>query len=135
MTLQPCPHCGKTEHDKDDATGTHAVEACSYPVSNAAVAKCNNCGLSGPIQGTVPLAIAAWNSLPRKDVTADDIIADLESRGLYWSLDCIPNMIEARIWDWPHVIGRYRPAKTEPLAKMLAAACYEVDWTKYPVKK
>jgi hypothetical protein len=39
------------------------------------------------------------------------------------------------VWDWPNVIARYRPATVEPLAKMLAAACYEVDWTKYPVKK
>ena len=67
--------------------------------------------------------------------TADDIIADLESRGLGWSLDNTGRLIEARVWEWPYVIGRYRPAKTEPLAKMLATACYEVDWTKYPVKQ
>jgi len=67
--------------------------------------------------------------------TADDIIADLESRGLGWSLGHVGQLIEALVWDWPNnVIGRYRPAKVEPLAKMLAAACYEVDWTAYPVK-
>ena len=66
--------------------------------------------------------------------TIDDIIADLESRGLGWSLDHTGTFIEARVWDWLTVIGRYRPAKTEPLAKMLAAACYDVDWTAYPVK-
>jgi len=66
--------------------------------------------------------------------TIDDIIADLESRGLGWSLDHTGTFIEARVWDWLTVIGRYRPAKTEPLAKMLATACYEVDWTAYPVK-
>jgi hypothetical protein len=66
--------------------------------------------------------------------TADDIIADLESRGLGWSLDHIGQLIEARVWDWPNVIGRYRPHTVEPLAKMLAAAAFDVDWTKYPVK-
>jgi len=133
MTIQPCPHCEKTEHDKDDSTGEHAVIATSYP--QACVVQCNNCGLSGPLEDTVPLAIAAWNSLPRKAVTADEIIADLESRGLGWSLDHTGTLIEARVWDWPNVIARYRPATVEPLAKMLSAACYEVDWTKYPVKQ
>jgi len=66
--------------------------------------------------------------------TVDEIIADLESRGLGWSLDNTGRLIEARVWDWPTVIGRYRPHTTEPLAKMLAAACYDVDWTAYPVK-
>jgi len=123
MTIQPCPHCEKTEHDKDDFNGEHAV------------VQCHNCGLSGPIEDTVALAIAAWNSLPRKYVTADDIIADLESRGLGWSLDHTGTLIEARVWDWPNVIARYRPATVEPLAKMLAAACFDVDWTAYPVKQ
>ena len=67
--------------------------------------------------------------------TVDDIIAELESCGLGWSLDHTGRLIEARVWDWPYVIGRYRPDKVEPLAKMLATACYEVDWTKYPVKQ
>ena len=64
--------------------------------------------------------------------TVDDIIADLESRGLGWSLDHTNRLIEARIWDWPNVIARYRPATVEPLAKMLATAAFDVDWTKYP---
>jgi len=67
--------------------------------------------------------------------TVDDIIADLESRGLGWSLDHTGTLIEARVWAWPTVIARYRPATVEPLAKMLAAACSDVDWTKYPVKQ
>ncbi len=66
--------------------------------------------------------------------TVDDIIANLELRGLGWSLDHTGRLIEARVWDWPHVIGRYRPHTVEPLAKMLATACFELDWTKYPVK-
>jgi len=133
MTLQPCPHCGKTEHDKDDSTGEHAVISLTWP--QACLVKCNNCGLSGPLKDTVALAIAAWNGLTRKVVTADDMIADLESRGLGWSLDNTGRLIEARVWDWPNVIARYRPATVEPLAKMLAAACYDVDWTAYPVKQ
>ena len=72
------------------------------------------------------------NSL--KQVSADEIIADLESRGLGWSLDHTGHMIEARVWDWPTVIGRYRPAKVEPLCKMLMEALAEVDFSLYPVK-
>lgn len=64
--------------------------------------------------------------------SADDLIADIESRGLGWSLDHTGRLIEARIWDWPTVIGRYRPEKTEPLAKMLSEAMYQVDWSRYP---
>lgn len=50
---------------------------------------------------------------------ADEIIAVLEERGCGWSLDHAGGLIEARIWNWPYVIGRYRPAKVEPLAEML----------------
>ena len=67
--------------------------------------------------------------------TVDDIIADLESRGLGWSIEHIGGVIEARVGKWRHIIARYRPATVEPLAKMLATACYDVDWTKYPVKQ
>jgi len=66
--------------------------------------------------------------------TVDDIIADLESRGLFWKLDRTGCTIEASVRGWPTVIARYEPATVEPLAKLLATACYEVDWTKYPVK-
>lgn len=65
---------------------------------------------------------------------ADVLIADLEARGLGWSLDHTGNLIEARVWDWPHVIGRYRPATVEPLEKMLCEAMLQLDWRKYPVK-
>lgn len=66
--------------------------------------------------------------------TVDALIADLESRGLGWSLDNTGRLIEARVWDWPYVIGRYRPNATEPLAKMLSKAMHQVDYTRYPVK-
>lgn len=65
--------------------------------------------------------------------TVDDLIQDLEARGLGWSLDNTGRLIEARVWDWPDVVGRYRPHKVEPLAEMLATAMKQVDWTKYPV--
>lgn len=64
--------------------------------------------------------------------SVDDLIADIESRGLGWSLDHTGRLIEARIWDWPTVIGRYRPEKTVPLAKMLSEAMDQVDWSRYP---
>lgn len=65
--------------------------------------------------------------------TVDMLIADLEARGLGWSLDHTGGLVEARVWDWPNVIGRYRPNTVEPLVEMLAAAMYQVDWTQYPV--
>ena len=65
--------------------------------------------------------------------TSDEIIADLESRGLDWDVGNTCRLIEARIWDWPQVIGRYRPAKTEPLAYMLTHALAKFDIRDYPV--
>lgn len=67
-------------------------------------------------------------------VDVDGLIADLEERGLGWSLDHTGNLIESRIWDWPNVIGRYRPTTVEPLSGMLSKAMYGIDWTKYPKK-
>ena len=55
-------------------------------------------------------------------MSADELIQWLEARGFGWSLDHTGHMIEARIWDWPTVVGRYRPAKVEPLADMLRGA-------------
>jgi len=68
------------------------------------------------------------------NITIDDIIHDLESRGLGWSLDHTGRIIEARVWAWPYVIGRYRPCKVEPLIDMLSQAMYGIDWEKYPVR-
>ena len=64
--------------------------------------------------------------------SADEIIQDLEARGLGWSLDHAGNLIEARIWNWPYVVGRYRPHTVEPLAKMLATALQQVDLSQFP---
>lgn len=57
-----------------------------------------------------------------KDLTADEIIQVLEGAGYGWSLDHTGHMVEARIWNWPWVVGRYRPGQVEPLADMLRAA-------------
>ena len=56
------------------------------------------------------------------NATADELIAGLEEAGLGWSLDHTGRLIEARVWDWPDVIGRYRPNAVEPLATMLRGA-------------
>lgn len=67
-------------------------------------------------------------------VPVDDLISELEARGLGWSLDNTGRLIEARVWDWPEVVGRYRPHTVEPLADMLAKAMRQVDWAHYPKK-
>jgi hypothetical protein len=59
---------------------------------------------------------------PLPEMSADELIQWLEARGFGWSLDHTGHMIEARIWDWPNVVARYRPAKVEPLARMIRAA-------------
>lgn len=56
------------------------------------------------------------------DLTADEIIQVLEQLGYGWSLDHTGHMVEARIWNWPYVVGRYRPGQVEPLAGMLRSA-------------
>jgi hypothetical protein len=50
--------------------------------------------------------------------TADDLIQVLERIELGWSLDSNGRLIEARIWQWPSVVGRYRPDVVEPLRTM-----------------
>lgn len=67
-------------------------------------------------------------------VPVDELISELEARGLGWSLDNTGRLIEARVWGWPEVVGRYRPHTVEPLAQMLATAMRQVDWTRYPKK-
>ena len=63
---------------------------------------------------------------PLSEMSADELIQWLEARGFGWSLDHTGHMIEARIWVWPNVAGRYRPAKVEPLADMLRGAMKEM---------
>ena len=66
-----------------------------------------------------------------KNLSADEIIAVIEAHGLGWTIEHTARLIEARIWNWPYVLGRYRPAKTEPLAEMLTKALEGVDLSKY----
>ena len=68
--ILPCPHCRKTTEDRDIHTDTRAVIATTYTESSASVVQCNWCGLSGPIEDSIPEAIAAWNSLPRHSPNA-----------------------------------------------------------------
>ena len=70
----------------------------------------------------MPVVIDAQQDQPLSEMSADELIQWLEARGFGWSLDRTARMIEARIWDWPNVVGRYRTAKVEPLADMLRAA-------------
>ena len=64
---------------------------------------------------------------------ADLLVKEIESRGLGWDIGYNGRLAEARVWNWPYVVGRYRPHKTEPLAEMLAGAMQEVNWEKFPV--
>lgn len=73
-----------------------------------------------------------------RDASADELIQWLEARGFGWSLDHTGNLIEARVWDWPFVVGSYLPAKVEPLADMLRGAMrtMELRWlSKTPAKQ
>lgn len=80
---------------------------------------------------TVPMTDDGVDRITRK--TTDELIADLESRGLGWSLDHTGRLIEARVWEWPICIGRHRPEGVIPLQDMLAEAIKEVDLSKYPI--
>jgi len=64
----------------------------------------------------------ASKSAPAAGSQVDCLIEQLEDMGLGWSLDHTARLIEARVWDWPMVIGRYRPSRVEPLAQMLSRA-------------
>ena len=79
--------------------------------------------------------VATPMDAPSLDGPVDALIGELESRGLGWSLDHTGGLIEARVWNWPDVVGRYRPDGVEPLARMLARSMAEVDWKRYPVRK
>jgi hypothetical protein len=59
------------------------------------------------------------NTLP----TLDCLITHLEREGFNWDVGHTGGLIEARVWDWPNVIGRYRPNQVEPVYGMLFQAC------------
>lgn len=60
-------------------------------------------------------------------MTAEEIIANLESRGLGWDIGHTGRLRECRIWNWPHVVGRYRPHGPEPLAEQLSKAIADME--------
>jgi len=71
-------------------------------------------------------------------MTLDELIADIELRGLGWDVgQSSPMFYEARIWDWPYVIGRHNHNFKEPTTplQMLEKALAQIDPTKYPKKK
>lgn len=70
-------------------------------------------------------------TIPHHAPCVDELIADLESRGLGWDVGHSGRLREVRIWHWPYVIGRYRPNETMPLVDMLAKAMYEVNFEYY----
>ena len=57
-----------------------------------------------------------------ESTTADGIITELEAQGYGWDIGYSGSLRECRIWIWPHVVGRYRPSGSEPLADMLLRA-------------
>lgn len=59
--------------------------------------------------------------------SADLLIFEIELIGLQWDVGNTGINIEARIWNWPDVIGRYRPNKTEDLHMMLKKACIDAE--------
>ena len=62
-----------------------------------------------------------------KSTDADGIIAELEAQGCGWDLGYTGNLRECRIWQWQHVVGRYRQHESEPLAAMLLRAVKAMD--------
>lgn len=80
-----------------------------------------------------PPEIEPCRIVERRITTVDDLIGQLEYRGLGWDIGHTGNLREARVWKWPSVIARYRPTETEPVVKMLAEAMKDIEWSKYPV--
>lgn len=77
-----------------------------------------------------------YTRVDRHYTTADDLIRELEARGLGWDIShtgTLAGFREVRIWQWPYVIGRYRPTGSEPIAKMLAEAMKDIRWGEHPV--
>lgn len=66
------------------------------------------------------------------DQTVDELIEELEAKGLGYSLDSTANgHREARVWKWPYVVGRYTAPKRESAWYMLKKAYDNVDWNHY----
>lgn len=61
----------------------------------------------------------------------DDLIRQIESKGLQWDVGHTGFNLEARLWDWPDVIGRYRPKYLTSLESMLVGACLDAGIISY----
>jgi hypothetical protein len=51
----------------------------------------------------------------------------LEENDFDISIDKIPRLTEIRIWDWPHVVSRYRPEKKEPITHSVIRAMEKIQ--------
>jgi hypothetical protein len=126
-----CPNCGRALELQD----MHCT-ACGYNAPIKPEPTSEEIVRSGELVADREPALPTREELGLVGVggaaTADELCRELESRGLGWSLDNNGRLIEARVWDWPYVVGRYRPNQVEPLAQMLAEAMSQVDWSKYP---
>ena len=61
----------------------------------------------------------------------DSLVAKIETKGFRWDVGMIgPNMYEARIWDWPEVIGRVRAHRRCGIYQMLLDAWKDANRTK-----
>lgn len=62
----------------------------------------------------------------------DEIIADLESRGLGWDIGHTARLREIRIWNWPDVISRKFFKEGDSLLKVFQSAIAQISLEKYP---
>ncbi len=61
-----------------------------------------------------------------KDV--DDLVRKVENKGLRWDVGMIgPETYEARIWRWPHVIGRARRHEIADIFNLLLDALIDAN--------
>lgn len=132
----PCLICGAPVYDYDPKYCCNGYDCgCMGQPTEPCVCseKCSKALFDGIGRGYEERRInAGIDKYQKRHATVDELVQLLEERGLGWSLDHTGHLIEARVWDWPYVIGRHRPETVLPLAEMLAKAMYEVDWTKYP---
>ena len=53
-----------------------------------------------------------------------DLLAEqLEKEGLDWDVGFTGRHREARVWEWPNVVGRSQSEEYVPASKMLVKAC------------
>ncbi len=58
----------------------------------------------------------------------EGLITHIESLGYSWDVGMVgTGMYEARIWDWPNVIGRYRTTERKSAVDMLIEAMKDAN--------